>query len=213
MVSPLFGLSRWVAGHGIRSFGPEEEGQEELWGGKVATQRSDTAGFAFCMKGRINSEPNDSHSLWSKGRYSFSSLVQRQALRPLTVFTVGLCFQNEKAQLEGECYSLPSNVLASWFSLFAPLSLILRREDSYYCLYYSETAKNRHQLRRNAHFACLILFFQIGRLLYRTHWHHAHLLCLLNYQAVDTASRSDLFRRIHLTEQIGVKQLANSPSD
>lgn len=212
MVSPLFGLSRWVAGHGIRSFGPEEEGQEELWGGKVATQRSDTAGFAFCMKGRINSEPNDSHSLWSKGRYSFSSLVQRQALRPLTVFTVGLCFQNEKSSVGGRVL-LTAKQCAGLMILFICTTFIKPREDSYYCLYYSETAKNRHQLRRNAHFACLILFFQIGRLLYRTHWHHAHLLCLLNYQAVDTASRSDLFRRIHLTEQIGVKQLANSPSD
>lgn len=52
MVSPQFDLSRWVVGDDICSCGQEEEGQEKLCGGKVATKRSETAGFAFCMKGR-----------------------------------------------------------------------------------------------------------------------------------------------------------------
>lgn len=134
MVSPLFGLSRWVAGHGIRSFGLEEEGQEELWGGKVATQRSDTAGFAFCMKGRINSEPNDSHSLWSKGRYSFSSLVQRQALRPLTVFTVGLCFQNEKSSVGGRVL-VTAKQCAGLMILFICTTFIKPKERGFLLLF------------------------------------------------------------------------------
>lgn len=213
MVSPLFGLSRWVAGHGIRSFGPEEEGQEELWGGKVATQRSDTAGFAFCMKGRINSEPNDSHSLWSKGRYSFSSLVQRQALRPLTVFTVGLCFQNEKSSVGGRVL-LTAKQCAGLMILFICTTFIKPKERGFLLLFVLfRNSQKSTSIKKKCTFCLFDTFFQIGRLLYRTHWHHAHLLCLLNYQAVDTASRSDLFRRIHLTEQIGVKQLANSPSD
>ncbi|KAK5856989.1 hypothetical protein PBY51_010262 [Eleginops maclovinus] len=57
MVSPRFGLSSWVVGDDICSWGPVEEGAEEALRRKGGDREGrplvpETAGFAFCMKGR-----------------------------------------------------------------------------------------------------------------------------------------------------------------
>lgn len=96
MVSPQFGLSRWVVGDDICSCGQDEEGQEKLWGGKVVTRRSETAGFAFCMKGRNKRQTKWQTFTVIKRMIQFLSSDlenHRQTLRPLSVFTVGLCIQ------------------------------------------------------------------------------------------------------------------------
>lgn len=80
MVSPQFGLSRRVVGDDICSCGQVEEGQRKLWGGKVVARRSGCwwltqLALHSAWWREINSEPNDSHSPWSKGRYSFSHRI------------------------------------------------------------------------------------------------------------------------------------------
>lgn len=92
MVSPQFGLSRWAAGDDVCSCGQQEEGQEQLWGGKVVTRRSETAGSAFCMKGmeQTTSRMTAIHSDQKDGTVSLRGCGESQTD---SEGPVGRCFQ------------------------------------------------------------------------------------------------------------------------
>lgn len=130
--------------------------------------------------------------------------------------TVGLCFQIEKnlswrasaTRCQVMCWPHVSSYLqhfhlklkAIWFHTIV-------------CVIWKPT-KIFINLKSNTHCACLIPFVKLFALCTEpTGTVHISLAHHLGYHAFDTASQCDSACGIHFTEQIGVKHLANSPTN